>query len=1130
MSAIRTSTESAIIRVILWNFVLCLLFAELLLAQTPPAPLRLVVETGHSERIKTVCISPDGTLAITGGQDGTARIWSLESGRELVVLRGHQKELTAATFFPDGRMALTASIDGTVRLWDVRTGAEKQEFQNDSELEGAVISPSGEWFAAIDRKGSINIWRQSGEPIPSIKTGFWMTSSAVSDDSRLIAVGGDAGQVRVYDVSTGQLVGKFVGHKCEITALAFSHNGHFLISSSAPHREVNEKDFSLRLWDVTTRVEVHRFEDYNGPVSGIAVVAESVVGITGSDYSIKMWDMSSGKIQRELHLTQDLLPTNMAINTSGSVFVVSTPPDPSSAFYVVDLTTGQTLRKIAGFGEATRSVALSDDYIAVGHSLRVSLWMKERGSERELKRLSTPTSGDSVDFCSTTQVLLTAGKSGADMWDPSMEKPIRHFDSPGPNLGNDKVRFSKTCKYLAIANSGGVNVHTSDESDSTINFPLDPQDISFSPDERSIAIASTATEDTRAEDSGTCFWNISSGEKEKCLGDDYIDNVASISPDGKWAVTVGSNSLAKLREIETGREYPIRVMFDPKVVSFSTNGQFILIAGSGGSAEVWRPRDQKAFGTLTGHASTVTEGSFSHDGKIIVTASTDGTVRLWNATTFVELCTIAELTDGHWVVTDKEGRFDTDAAGEIHGLHWAFPDNLLKTYSLDQYIQIYYEPRLLSRILAGENLPAVRAFTSINTVVPSVRIAEVKQEEGKIDRVQVRITVSCADSKDTDGSHDQLPCEAEDVRLFRDGQLVRKATIHVRTPVTQTTKQEEEVVFRDVKIPVGKTAVDFSAYALNTDHVKSDTDHNNFSIPLVKHPGHEYHVYLITIGVARSGDELIYPSEDARFIQEVLGRKLGSLWYTVVRIPLIHGRPDEDKIADVPEILPTKQNIRTIFNMLAGEEIEPGLDSDIPESIRNQIKPAGPDDTVIITFSGHGSADTAGNFYLFPYVPSQTSDEMPIEDRVSTDELASWLQEIDSGNLIMILDTCQAAALPGREFKAAPLGNRGIGQLAYDKGMLVLAGTQSDNVAKESGLYRHGLLTYALVQEGLIEERARTETGLTLREWLQFGENRVPGLYLESISQDHRRLQRPYLFDFSRNPESITIEPIPDSN
>ena len=335
-------------------------------------------------------------------------------------------------------------------------------------------------------------------------------------------------------------------------------------------------------------------------------------------------------------------------------------------------------------------------------------------------------------------------------------------------------------------------------------------------------------------------------------------------------VTVDSQAVTKIREIETGREYPIPVSsFEPTVVAFSGDGHYILIGGSGGSVQIWRPGDRTTFGTLSGHLATVTDASFSDDGKTIITASVDGTVRLWNAATFVELCALAELTDGHWVVMDPEGRFDTDAPGEIQGLHLAFPDNLLKTYSLDRYIQLYYEPRLLSRILARETFPTIRAFNSINTVVPSVQITDIKQEEDRKDRLGVRVSVSCQPPEYDDRSHERLPCEAAEIRLFREGQLVRKAALHVRAPVGSATAQREDVLFDNLRIPNGKATVEFSAYALNLDHVKSETDHRSIPVTRSMRTETDSRVYLITIGVARAGDELLYPAEDARSIQEV---------------------------------------------------------------------------------------------------------------------------------------------------------------------------------------------------------------------------------------------------------------------
>ena len=52
----------------------------------------------------------------------------------------------------------------------------------------------------------------------------------------------------------------------------------------------------------------------------------------------------------------------------------------------------------------------------------------------------------------------------------------------------------------------------------------------------------------------------------------------------------------------------------------------------------------------------------------------------------------------------------------------------------------------------------------------------------------------------------------------------------------------------------------------------------------------------------------------------------------------------------------------------------------------------------------------------------------------------------------MIVDACHSAAsVDEAGFKPGPMGSRGLGQLAYDKGMRILAASQADDVALESG-------------------------------------------------------------------------------
>ena len=104
----------------------------------------------------SAAFSGDGKRLVTASRDNTARIWDVESGKEIVVLKGHTGPVTTASFSDDGKRVVTGSYDGTARIWDVtwatlvrgdalreRVCAEKligpaQEF-TDSEMEDPIL-------------------------------------------------------------------------------------------------------------------------------------------------------------------------------------------------------------------------------------------------------------------------------------------------------------------------------------------------------------------------------------------------------------------------------------------------------------------------------------------------------------------------------------------------------------------------------------------------------------------------------------------------------------------------------------------------------------------------------------------------------------------------------------------------------------------------------------------------------------------------------------------------------------------------------------------------------------------------------------------------------------------------------
>ena len=72
--------------------------------------------------VAAVAISADGRRAVSGGHDGTVRVWDLDTGQQQAKLSGHDGPVAAVAISADGRRAVSGGHDGTVRAWDLDTG------------------------------------------------------------------------------------------------------------------------------------------------------------------------------------------------------------------------------------------------------------------------------------------------------------------------------------------------------------------------------------------------------------------------------------------------------------------------------------------------------------------------------------------------------------------------------------------------------------------------------------------------------------------------------------------------------------------------------------------------------------------------------------------------------------------------------------------------------------------------------------------------------------------------------------------------------------------------------------------------------------------------------------------------
>ncbi|PSL54586.1 WD domain G-beta repeat uncharacterized protein [Saccharothrix carnea] len=142
----------------------------------------------------------------------------------------------------------------------------------------------------------------------------------------------------------------------------------------------------------------------------------------------------------------------------------------------------------------------------------------------------------------------------------------------------------------------------------------------------------------------------------------------------------------------TGHDLPVRD------VAFSPDGRRVVTASSDGTARIWSTSGEH-LSTLVGHMSSVGSVSYSPGGTRIATTSDDGTARIWDSATGAELAILVHGESGMAVVL-PDGAYRTQ--GDVGDrLWWAVKQVRFEVGELDGY---YPEIR---RLGVDEVLPGV---------------------------------------------------------------------------------------------------------------------------------------------------------------------------------------------------------------------------------------------------------------------------------------------------------------------------------------------------------------------------------------------------------------------------------------
>lgn len=111
----------------------------------------------HTNGVRDVAYSPDGSRIASANQDGTVRLWDANDGREVLTLVGHTDQVWGVAFSPDGKRIASSGFDHTVKLWDPISGHETATMKTNAYSYGVAFSPNSMLMAASDWN-SMHLW------------------------------------------------------------------------------------------------------------------------------------------------------------------------------------------------------------------------------------------------------------------------------------------------------------------------------------------------------------------------------------------------------------------------------------------------------------------------------------------------------------------------------------------------------------------------------------------------------------------------------------------------------------------------------------------------------------------------------------------------------------------------------------------------------------------------------------------------------------------------------------------------------------------------------------------------------------------------------------------------------------
>lgn len=333
---------------------------------------------GHQDKIISAAISKNKKLVATSFDDMTAKVWSLDTGKDLLTVGKRRAWYSDIKISLNEQLLALSSWSGRIQLWDVIEQKCIAKLQAHSSLvSGVYLSRSNKYLITASKNGESKIWnlRTLQDELIETKldkvkhicvndTETTLLISGERDNQSLIRVNSvtkdkdywhirneyelnvdgyltpcitfllqkslfavsslsknSQGLINVYDSATGHLKIEVPAHSNPITGLSADQNGHYLLSNSLDNNTI--------LWNTADWTIIKEFVNTEPQVSCIAIDKQGKLAALGfKNGRIHIWNRETAanlvefkafdtRVQKMFFLKQS--STILAISNIGEI-------------------------------------------------------------------------------------------------------------------------------------------------------------------------------------------------------------------------------------------------------------------------------------------------------------------------------------------------------------------------------------------------------------------------------------------------------------------------------------------------------------------------------------------------------------------------------------------------------------------------------------------------------------------------------------------------------------------------------------------------------------------------------------------------------------------------------------------